>query len=142
MSSKGSNGILDGQRNVEVFLSWVATTADFKPFIYQGLLSISKVACECGLRRDVFYTNPGIRDNHWPALIKQLEDAGVLKARTAKPVDSLQRLPRRDVVNDARIKQIQEENEAVKAENRELRRQLEKLKFLDEMLHATGRIPW
>lgn len=67
-SPKGSNGVLDGQRNVEVFLGWVATTTDFKPFIYQGLLSLSRVASECGLNRDVFYTNPDIRDTHWPAL--------------------------------------------------------------------------
>lgn len=66
-SQKGSNGILDGQRNVEVFLGWVAETADFKHFIYQGLLSISRVASECGLNRDVFYTNPDIRDIHLPA---------------------------------------------------------------------------
>jgi len=45
-------------------------------------------------------------------------------------------------VSDARIKQIQEENEAVKAENRELRKHLEKLKVLDEILLTTGRLPW
>ena len=44
--------------------------------------------------------------------------------------------------NDARIKQIQEEDEAVKAENRELRKQLDKLKGIDEILHTTGRLPW
>lgn len=141
-SLKGSNGILDGLRNVEVFLGWVANTADFKPFIYQGLLSISRVASECGLNRDVFYTNPDIRDIHLPALSKRLEDEGVLKARVAKPVDSSPRQPRREAASDARIKQIQEEHESVKAENRELRRQLEKLKSIDEILHSTGRIPW
>lgn len=141
-SQKGSNGILDGQRNIKVFLDWAANTADFKPYMYQGILSISRVANECGLNRDVFYTNPDIRDIHWPTLIKKLEDEGTLKSRVAKPVDSFTRQPRRDVASDARTKQIQEEHEAVKAENRELRRQLEKLKSIDEILHSTGRIPW
>lgn len=53
----------------------VATITDFKPFIYQGLLSLSRVANECGLNRDVFYTSPDIRDIHWPVIIKRLEDA-------------------------------------------------------------------
>lgn len=141
-SQRGSNGILDGQRNVEVFLTWVASTNDFKPFIYQGLLSVSRVANECGLNRDVFYTNPDIRDIHWPACIRKLEDEGTLKFRVAKPVDRLPLQLRRDVASDTRTKQIQEEHEAVKAENRELRRQLEKLKSIDEILHSTGRIPW
>ncbi|MEV3818781.1 hypothetical protein RI537_22065 [Aeromonas salmonicida] len=43
---------------------------------------------------------------------------------------------------DARIKQIQEENEAVKAENPGLRKQLDKLEGIDEILHTTGRLPF
>lgn len=45
-------------------------------------------------------------------------------------------------MDNARIKQIQEENEALKAENRELRRRLEKLGGLEEILQSTGRLPW
>lgn len=141
-AQKGSNGIRDGQGNVEAFLNWVAQNDDFKPFIHQGILSISRVAKECGLNRDVFYTNPDIRDVHWPALNKRLEDEGVLKPRVANPVNEVPRQRHGTAVSEARIKQIQEEAEAVKAENRELRRQLEKLKGIDEILHSTGRVPW
>jgi len=141
-SRKGSNGVIDGEENAQEFLEKVALIDDFKPFIFQGLLSVTRVAKECGLNRDVFYTNPDIRDIHWPALIKRLEDEGVLKLRVAKPVEEMPHQPRRNAANDSRTKQIQEENEAVKAENRELRRRLGKLESIDEILHSTGRIPW
>jgi len=141
-AEKGSNGIKDGQQNTQAFLKWMADVEDFKPYIHQGVLSISRVARECGLNRDVFYTNPEIRDSHWPALNKRLEDEGVLKLRVATPAQAVPRQHQRSATSDARIKQIQEENEAVKAENRELRKQLDKLKGIDEILHTTGRLPW
>lgn len=141
-TKKGSNGIQDGQRNVELFLDWASHVEDFKPFIHQGLLSVARVAKECGLNRDVFYTNPDIRDIHFPALNKRLEEEGVLLPRVANPVREMPRQRRGNAVSDARIKQIQEEAEAVKAENRELRQQLERLKGIDEILHSTGRVPW
>ncbi len=141
-TKKGSNGIQDGQRNVELFLDWASHVEDFMPFIHQGLLSVARVAKECGLNRDVFYTNPDIRDIHFPALNKRLEEEGVLLPRVANPVREMPRQRRGNAVSDARIKQIQEEAEAVKAENRELRQQLERLKGIDEILHSTGRVPW
>lgn len=142
MSARGSNGVQDGERNTQAFLTWLRSVEDFKPYIHQGVLSISRVARECGLNRDVFYTNPEIRDVHWPALNKRLEHEGVLRPRIATPVEAVRKTPLRSGVNEARIKQIQDENEAVKAENRELRRQLERLKGIDEVLHTTGRLPW
>ena len=117
-AEKGSNGVLDGERNAQKFLDWIANVEDFKPYIHQGMLSVSRVAREVGLNRDVFYTNPEIRDTHWPALNKRLEDEGVLKARVAKPAEIVPRQRHGNPASDARIKQIQEENEAVKAENR------------------------
>ncbi|TXH77658.1 DUF6262 family protein [Thauera aminoaromatica] len=142
MSVRGSNGVQDGERNTQRFLTWLASVEDFKPYILQGVLSISRVARECGLNRDVFYTNPEIRDVHWPQLNKRLEHEGVLRSRVANPVEAPRRTTQRSAANEARIKQIQEENEAVKAENRELRKQLEKFKAIDEILHTTGRLPW
>ena len=141
-AKKGSNGPLDGQQNIDAFLRWAGTVRDFKPYVYQGVLSISRAARESGLLRDVFYTNPDIRDIHWPQLQARLESEGVLKPRVTNPVTVLQRTPPKSPVADARTKQIQEENEAIKAENRELRRQLEKLKDIDELVRTTGRVPW
>lgn len=140
-AKKGSNGIQDGEDHAEIFRAWVEETKDFKPYIYQGLLNISRIARESDLNRDVFYTNPDIRDTQLPALTKKLEDDGVLKLRVANPAEDIPRQPRGNPTNDARIKQIQEEHEAVKAENRELRRQLAKVNGIVEILHSTGRIP-
>lgn len=139
---KGSNGIQDGEENLRTFLAWASGVDDFNPYIHQGVLSISRVAREAGLNRDVFYTNPDIRDIHWPRLIATLEEQGVLKQRVANPVEVMPRSHQRSHVAEARIKQIQEEHEAVKAENRELRAQLEKFKGIDEILRTTGRLPW
>ena len=33
MSSKGSNGILDGLANAQAFLTWQAEVEDFKPYV-------------------------------------------------------------------------------------------------------------
>lgn len=139
---RGSNGVQDGERNTQTFLKWLADVEDFKPYIHQGVLSISRVARECGLNRDVFYTNREIRDVYWPELNKRLEYEGVLRPRVANPVEVIRPSPQRNAVSEARIKQIQEENEAIKAENGELRKQLEKFKGIDEILHTTGRLPW
>lgn len=141
-AKKGSNGTQDGKRNAEIFFNWLADVEDFKPYISQGVLSISRVARECGLNRDVFYTNSEIRDIHWPALNKRLEDEGVLKARVANPTEVVHTRPPQSRASNARIKQIQEENEVLKAENRELRKQLEKFKAISDILHTTGRLPW
>lgn len=141
-SGKGTNGVMDGQANAEKFLAWQGEVDDYKPFVHQGTLSVARVARECGLKRDVFYTNPTIRDQLWPALLERLEGEGVLKVRAAQPAQVVVRDQRRSAASDARIKQIQEENEVLKAENRELRRQLEKFKGMAEVLHTTGRLPW
>ncbi len=141
-AQRGRNGIEDGRLNAQTFVNWVACVNDFKPYIHQGVLSISRLAREAGLNRDVFYTNREIRDVHLPALNRRLEDQGILKPRVANPVDMLARQPKKNLVAEARVKQIQEEAEAVKAENRELRKRLERFKGLDEVLHTTGRLPW
>ena len=137
-----TNGVMDGIANAKQFSDWQSEVTDYKPYVHQGALSVSKVARECGLKRDVFYTNPDIREKLWPALIHQLEQKGVLMPRVANPVELVLREPRRSAASEARVKQIQEENEALKAENKELRKSLEKFEAMDEILRTTGRLPW
>lgn len=138
---KGKNGIQEGLETIETFLKWSESVTDWKPFVRQGILNISRIARESELERNVFYTNTDLIDIHFPALVSRLEDEGVLRSRVARPTQLVR--PKRDgMMSDARVKQIQEEAEAVKAENRELRRQLERLKGIDEILHSTGRVPW
>lgn len=142
-AQKGSNGIRDGEVNLRIFLAWIESVIDFKPYIHQGALSISRIARETGLNRDVFYTNPEIRDVHFPKLVARLDEQGVFKQRIANRRQDIS--PQRgdgNLVDNMRIKQLQEEYEAVKAENLELRAQLERYKNMDEILTITGRLPW
>ena len=142
MSAKGTIGSMEGQANVHRFLAWQAEVEDFRPYVHQGSLSMSRVSRECGLNRDVFYTNPEIRDKLWPDLLHRLESEGILRQRAANPVDMITRQPRGSAASDARVKQIQETNEALTAENRKLRKQLERFKGMEDALNTTGRLPW
>lgn len=139
---KGSNGIVDGQQNADDFLAWTASVKDFLPFVRQGVLSISRLARESNLNRDVFYTNTTIRDVHLPALERRLENEGVLKARIANPATVIMRQAPRRPADEARIKQIQEQHEAVVAENRELKKRLARFSSMEAILLSTGRMPW
>lgn len=142
MSESGTNGPMDGQANARRFLEWQAEVEDFRAFVHQGSLSMSRVSRECGLNRDVFYTNPEIRDKLWPDLLHRLESEGILRQRAANPVEMIPRQPRGSAASDARVKQIQETNEALTAENRKLRKQLERFKGMEDALNTTGRLPW
>lgn len=139
---EATNGVQDGHLNAARFDAWQRSVEDFKPFVLQGALSVSRVARECGLNRDVFYTNREIRESLWPALIQRLETEGVLRARVASPAEAIPRPVRTSTAAIARTKQIQEENELLKAENRELRKQLDRLGGIEEVLNSTGRLPW
>lgn len=140
--STGTNGVEDGLANVRQFEVWVQSVTDFKPYVHQGDLNSSLMARESGLKRGVFYTNTTIRESLLPKLRLQLEKEGVLLPRVALPSQVVVRDRGRVPADEARIKQTQEENESLKAENRELREQLKRFKGVTEALHATGRLPW
>lgn len=139
---KGTNGVMDGHANAKRFELWAKEVVDFKPYVYQGGLSITRMARESGLKRDVFYTNAVIRDSLLPELISRLESLGALKCRVAQPAHVLTVDRAQSRVSDARHKQIQEENEALKAEIEELRRELSKYQGMTDVLYSCGRLPW
>ncbi len=141
-SSSGSNGILDGRANALKFEAWREQVEDFKPFIRQGTLSISRIADECGLLRNVFYTNPEIRDRLLPELIALLEARGLLKARVAMPATVVIQESRGSSVSGAAVKLLMEQNEAFKVEIAVLRKELQKREMIKSMLSETGRMPW
>lgn len=143
MSEKGTNGKMEGRAYARAFRTWLRQVEDFRPFIRQGTLNITQVAAECGFpHREVCYTNPRIKKHLLPALLNRLERQGVLRPRVANPVEVVQRVPRPSASSDARVKQILEENGALKAENEELRKQLDRFNGIEEVLNSTGRLPW
>jgi RNA-binding protein YhbY len=141
-STAGSNGILDGRANALKFESWQMQVEDFKPFIRQGTLSISRIADESGLKRNVFYTNTEIRERLLPELIALLEARGLLKARVAMPATVVVRETRGSSVSDAQVKQLTEQNQAYKVEIAELRKEIQRRELIKSMLSETGRMPW
>ncbi len=142
-SNTGSNGILDGRANALKFESWQSQVEDFKPFIRQGTLSISRIADESGLKRNVFYTNPEIRDRLLPALIAALEDQGLLKARFAMPATVIVQERRGGIsLSGAETKQLMEQIEAYKVEIAALHKELQRRDTINLLQTETGRMPW
>lgn len=141
-SSAGSNGVLDGRANAAQFRAWQQEVEDFKPYISQGTLNISKVSRESGVDRNAFYSNPEIRDQLLPELLDALESRGLLKARVAMPATVVVQERRSASTSDAVVKRLMEQNEAYKAEIAELRKELKKQNTVRNMLLETGRMPW
>ena len=141
-SSAGSNGILDGKANAAKFRAWQQDVEDFKPYISQGTLNISKLSRESGVDRNAFYSNPEIRDQLLPDLLDVLESRGLLKARVAMPATVVVQDRRSSSTSDAVVKRLMEQNEAYKAEIAELRKELKKQNTVRSMLLETGRMPW
>jgi len=142
-SKTGSNGILDGRANVEKFLQWRQEVEDFKPYIRQGALSISRVAAESGLNRNVFYTNPEIRDQLIPELEAMLLARGLLSAHsTVPPTVIIQSSAPATKAAGSQLKRLTEQNEAYRAEIAELRRQLQRQEATQSLLGESGRLPW
>jgi hypothetical protein len=142
MSSPGSNGVMDGERNVQQFKQWEMEVEDFRPFINQGALCIQKVADDAGIKRGVFYTNGKIRDELMPKLIERLAKDGLLTARMVVPTTIVIKGPRNSAATQSSVKMMQEQNEALKAENARLRKELEKHQAIRQILSETGRLPW
>ena len=141
-SSAGSNGILDGRANAAKFRVWQQEVEDFKPYISQGTLNISKVSRESGVDRNAFYSNPEIRDQLLPELFEVLESRGLLKARVAVPAKVVVQERRSASTSDAVVKRLMKQNEAYKAEIAELRKELKKQALVRSMHSETGRMPW
>lgn len=142
MSDPGSNGPMDGERNVERFSQWVGETSDFARYISQGALSISRIAEESGVKRGAFYTNRTIRDELVPQLIKKLEQQGILKARMTVPATVVIHQSRVTPADKLVVKTLQEQNDLLKQENAKLREELAKYKAVGDVLNSTGRLPW
>lgn len=140
------------EQNHETFVSWIAakTDADFRSMASRGVLSRTEIAKECGFAKSALAQNPRIRE-----ALRQLEDAlrerGVLPAESAQesaqpseaPAEAPLRQPNsaRSVRDAERMKRLEQENASLRAENGELKKQLERYAVLHEALSLTGRVP-
>jgi hypothetical protein len=141
-SSAGSNGILDGKANAQKFDAWQQEVVDLTPYIHKGALSISRVAAKCGLNRDVFYTNPEIRDRLLPGLIARLKSVQLPDVSAAGPPAVIAQSPASPSSTGGVVTRLEEQNEALKAEIVALRKELKRQEAVKCLLSETGRLPW
>lgn len=145
------NDRLSGQQkadqNLAIFLSWSAskTDADFREVVLRGQLNRKEIARECGFAKSVLLQNPRVRDS-LKSLEADLRERGILPPLAviegAAPVAATTESNNpRAAADKARLKRLEVENAALRAELMELRGQLERYRVMDNVLSSTGRLP-
>lgn len=138
------------QDNLAKFLSWIAereAADDWSNYIRRGRLNRTTIADECGFALSVLRQNPAVKSD-LEALEVRLLSSGVLQAsQTAnKAIDEAtntftdKRIMAAKTQADSRVKALEEENAALKAEVNDLRSQLTTYRHLDAHLCTTGRL--
>jgi hypothetical protein len=140
-----------GRDNVSRFLGWVAerdAARDWQDYVRGGRLNRSEIAGECNFALSVLRQNPRVRAA-LDGLETRLRDSGELPASLQasgtssdkKSVDAVeQRITRATSRMDIRLKTLEEQNAALRAEVESLRSQLAKYKLISEHLEETGRL--
>jgi hypothetical protein len=136
------------EQNVQTFVSWVAskTDADFRSMASRGVLSRKEIASECGFAKSALDQNPRIK-----ASLRNLEDSlrarGVLPPAVEKSAEEADKPliwepgKLRGALDAERLRRLETDNAALKAEVSELKRTLEKYTILRDALALTGRLP-
>lgn len=143
-----ANGQQLAEQNLVLFSTWLASKSDddFRQLASRGVLSRKEIAIECGFSTSALNQNPRIK-----AALRAAEDAlrerGVLPAIVEKsperPGEPLMReVGKQKFGLDAeRLRRLEQENASLRAENGELKRQLERYAVIREALSLTGRVP-
>lgn len=138
------SGQQKADRNLATFLSWVAskTDADYREMVLRGQLSRKEIARECGFAKSVLLQNPRVKDA-LRTLEAQLRERNILPpvADPAAPVPITDPPNPRAAADKARLKRLEAENAALRAELMALRSQLERYRLMDDVLASTGRLP-
>jgi hypothetical protein len=146
-NSSGLSGRTQAVANLERFNAWVAerTAAnDWADYLRGDKLNRSEIAAECNFALSVVRQNPAVKAA-LEGLEGRLRDSGVTKAAIA-PADAAtvqaadQRILSSKSSAERRVKAVEEQNAALKAEVNDLKQQLKQYKFMDEHLATTGRM--
>ncbi|MCM2309715.1 MAG: VPA1267 family protein [Sulfuritalea sp.] len=154
MSRPGLSGQQIAATNAQRFNDWIAerdAAADWPDYIRQGKLNRSEIASECSFALSVVRQNPAVK-----TVLEKLEArllaSGILQPAIAAPSPAIQagshatsqsidkRIMAAKAKAEQRVKQLEEQNAALKAEVRDLRDQLKTYRHLDEHLCTTGRL--
>ena len=110
----------------------------------RGQLSRQEIARECCFAKSVLLQNPRVRDE-LRSLETQLRERGVLPPQAVAsddtPATPATEANPRAAADKARLKRLETENAALKAELTELRGELERYRVMDNILCSTGRLP-
>ena len=138
------NGQQRSDQNHTTFLSWIAgkTDADYREMVQRGQLNRKELARECGFARSVLLQNPRIKDA-LRVLEAQLRERDILPpvAEPATPAPTSNAPNPRAAADKARLKRLEAENAALRAEVMELRGRLDRYRLMDDVLSSTGRLP-
>lgn len=122
------------------------TDADFRDMVVRGQLFRQEIAKECGFATSVLRQNPMVNEA-LKSLERQLRERGVLPPQDVA-ADSETKFVFPVVVanppapaDNARLKRLESENAALRAEIVQLRSQLGRLRVMDDVLCGTGRLP-
>jgi hypothetical protein len=136
------------EENVQTFIAWVASksVADYRAMVSRGVLSRTEIAKECGFAKSALVQNPRIR-----AIMRDLEDdlrrRGILPPAVERDPESpaapltRTRGALRAAEDAERLRRLEQENAALKAEVAELKRAVEKFSVLSDALALSGRLP-
>ncbi|MFO1397877.1 MAG: VPA1267 family protein [Burkholderiales bacterium] len=139
--------------NVAKFAGWVAereAASDWRDYLRNGKLNRSEIADECGFALSVLRQNPAIKQA-LQALEDDLMARGIIIRSQASPDASNDAAEASRSATDnrilvtkakaeARVKALEEQNAALKAEVADLREKLRRLDHLDAHLGRTGRL--
>jgi hypothetical protein len=136
------------EQNFQAFTSWLVSRSDedFRQMVGRGILSRKEIAAQCGFAVSALNQNPRIKS----ALLGKealLRDSGVLPAVAGVPGEAaaapLMREPGSATrsFDVERLRRLEQENASLRAENGQLKRELERYAILREALSTTGRLP-
>lgn len=137
------------EQNFQAFTAWLSsrTDEDFRQMVGRGSLSRKEIAAQCGFAVSALNQNPRIKS---ALLAKEafLRDSGVLPA-VSGVVEDISTSPAVVREPDAakrsleaeRQRRLEQENASLRAENGQLKRELERYAVIREVLSSTGRLP-
>lgn len=138
------SGQQKADQNLATFLSWVASKsdADFRDMVLRGQLNRKEIARECGFAKSVLLQNPRVKES-LRSLEAQLRERDILPpvADPTTPSPAIDAPNPRAAADKARLKRLEAENAALRAEVMELRGQLQRYRLMDDVLSTTGRLP-
>ncbi len=142
-----ANGQQMAELNFQAFTVWLAsrTDEDLKQMVSRGSLSRKEIAAQCKFAISALNQNPRIK----AALLAQevlLRERGVLPPVARAEDEAATPLMRESgaagrSLDAQRLSRLELENASLRAENGQLKRELERYAILREALSTSGRLP-